>query len=440
MLGGLDISTWSILILTAMVGLLVIGVPLAFTTGAIAVVLCLILYGPQSLYLLASRSFEFIDSYVLVSVPFFIFMASVLERSGLARDLYDAVKVFTGRLPGGSAIVTMVVGIIIGAIIGVAGGEIILIGLVALPQLLRLGYDRKLSIGLVCATGALGSMIPPAVTLVFFGLAAGVSIGDLFIASTIPGLVLGGLFVAYVLGRCALNPKLGPPPPPEELAMPLIDKLRGLKGVVLPLLVLFGTLGSIYLGLASVTESAAVGVAGTLIAVAARGEFSFKLVRDALVQTMLTCGVVLWLVLGTNGLIGVYNVMGGIDFAKSLLTDLPFPPFVVLLLMLAIWIALGFFIDWIGILLLTVPIFLPAIRSFGYDPIWFGVLFNLCMLVAYLTPPFAPAAFYLKGVAPKDITIEEIFSSMWPFIALQLIGLGLVVAFPSLALWLPRIL
>ncbi len=440
MLGGLDISTWSILILTAMVGLLVIGVPLAFTTGAIAVVLCLILYGPQSLYLLASRSFEFIDSYVLVSVPFFIFMASVLERSGLARDLYDAVKVFTGRLPGGSAIVTMVVGIIIGAIIGVAGGEIILIGLVALPQLLRLRYDRKLSIGLVCATGALGSMIPPAVTLVFFGLAAGVSIGDLFIASTIPGLVLGGLFVAYVLGRCALNPKLGPPPPPEELAMPLIDKLRGLKGVVLPLLVLFGTLGSIYLGLASVTESAAVGVAGTLIAVAARGEFSFKLVRDALVQTMLTCGVVLWLVLGTNGLIGVYNVMGGIDFAKSLLTDLPFPPFVVLLLMLAIWIALGFFIDWIGILLLTVPIFLPAIRSFGYDPIWFGVLFNLCMQVAYLTPPFAPAAFYLKGVAPKDITIEEIFSSMWPFIALQLIGLGLVVAFPSLALWLPRIL
>lgn len=440
MLAVFDIGTWSILILVAMVGLLVVGVPLAFTTGSIAVALCLIIYGPQSLYLIASRSFEFVNSYVLVSVPFFIFMASILERSGLARDLYDAVKVFTGRLPGGAAIVTMVVGIIIGAIIGVAGGEIILIGLVALPQLLRLGYDRKLSLGLVCATGALGSMIPPAVTLVFFGLAAGVSIGDLFIASTIPGLILGGLFVAYVLLRCALNPKLGPPPPPEELGMPMSAKIRGLKGVILPLLVLFGTLGSIYLGLASVTESAAIGVVGTLLAVAARGEFSLKLIGDALVQTMLTCGVVLWLVLGTNGLIGVYNLMGGIDFAKSLLTNLPFPPFVVLLIMLAIWIALGFFIDWIGILLLTVPVFLPAVQSFGYDPIWFGILFNLCMQIAYLTPPFAPACFYLKGVAPKEITIEEIFAAMWPFIGLQLIGLGLVVAFPSLALWLPRVL
>ncbi len=438
--GGLDIATWSILILVAMTGLLTLGIPLAFTTGAIAVALCLVIFGPQSLYLVASRSYEFIDSYVLVSVPFFILMASILERSGLARDLYDAVKVFTGRLPGGAAIITMIVGVIIGAIIGVAGGEIILMGLVALPQLLRLGYDRKLSIGLVCATGALGSMIPPAVTLIFFGLAAGVSIGDLFVASFVPGLVLGGLFVAYVLIRCWLNPSLGPPPPEHELSMPFMDKLRGLKGVVLPLAVLFATLGSIYLGLASVTESAAIGVVGTLLAVWVRRELTWTLLRTALLQTMLTCGVVLWLVLGTNALIGVYNVMGGIDFARSLLTNLPFPPFVVLLMMMAIWIFLGFFIDWIGILLLTVPVFLPAVQAFGYDPIWFGILFNLCMQIAYLSPPFAPACFYLKGVAPKDIRIEEIFSAMWPFIGLQLIALGLVLAFPKLALWLPSVL
>jgi tripartite ATP-independent transporter DctM subunit len=440
MLLGIDIAVWSILIVGAMVALLVMGVPLAFTTGAIGVALCLMLYGPQSLYLVATRSFEFLDSYVLVSVPFFIFMASVLERSGLARDLYDAVKVFTGRLPGGAAIVTMGVGIIIGAIIGVAGGEIILMGLVALPQLLRLGYDRKLSLGLVCATGALGSMIPPAVTLVFFGLAAGVSIGDLFIASFVPGLLLGGLFVAYVLIRCLIDPSMGPPPPPEELAVPLRAKLAGLKGVILPVLVLLATLGSIYLGLASVTESAAIGCLGTLVAVLVRRELSFRLVRDALVQTMLTCGIVLWLVLGTNALIGVYNVMGGIDFARGLLTNLPFPPFVVLLMMMAIWIFLGFFIDWIGILLLTVPIFLPAIKAFGYDPVWFGILFNMCMQVAYLSPPFAPACFYLKGVAPRDVTLEEIFGAMWPFVGLQIVGLGFVLAFPDIALWLTRIL
>ena len=437
---GLGLGAWSLLIVGAMVALLVLGVPLAFTTGAIGVALCLVLFGPQSLYLVASRSYEFMDSFVLVAVPFFIFMASVLERSGLTRDLYDAAKLWTGRLPGGAAIVTMVVGIIIGAIIGVAGGEIILMGLVALPQLLRLGYQRKLSIGLVCATGALGSMIPPAVTLVFFGLAAGVPIGDLFTASFVPGLVLGAIFVAYVLLRCAINPALGPLPPPEELGIPLAEKLRRLRGVVLPLGVLGVTLGSIYLGLASVTESAAIGVLGTLFAVAVRGELSIDLVARALRQTMLTCGIVLWLVLGTNALIGVYNVMGGIDYAKSLLTGLPFPPFIVLLVMLTIWIVLGFFIDWIGILLLTVPIFLPAIKVFGYDPLWFGILFNLCMQVAYLSPPFAPACFYLKGVAPADMTLEEIFGAMWPFIGLQLFGLALVIAFPELALWLPRVL
>ena len=343
-------------------------------------------------------------------------------------------------MPGGAAIVTALFGIIIGAIIGVAGGEIVLMGLVTMPQLLRLGYDRKMTIGLVCATGALGSMIPPAITLVFFGLAAGVPINDLFAASLIPGLLLGAIFVAYVLIRCAINPALGPPPPPEDLAIPLREKVARLRGVILPILVLLATLGSIYLGLASITEFAAIGAVGTLIAVWSRGELTFTLVRDALMQTMIACGMVMWLVLGTNALVGVYNIMGGIDYARQLLGNLPFPPFAVLLIMILVWIVLDFFIDWIGILLLTTPIFLPTIQAFGYDPLWFGVLFNLTMQIAYLSPPFAPACFYLKGVAPSDMSLDEIFSAMWPFIGLQLIALALVLAFPELALWLPRVL
>jgi tripartite ATP-independent transporter DctM subunit len=436
----LDIGTLSLLILVAIVALIAAGVPFAFSTGAIAVVLCLWKFGPDSLGLLASRTYSFLDSYVLVSVPLFIMMASLLERAGLARDLYNALYVWSGRIRGGVAAMTVLVSVVLAATVGVIGGEIVLLGLIALPQLLRLGYDQKLAVGTICAGGALGTMIPPSIILVFFGLTAGVSVGDLFVASLLPGLSLALLYIVYILVRCGLNPALGPAPTREELALPLAQKLKLLKGVALPLAVAFSVLGSIYLGLASVTEAAGMGVAGTLLAIALRRELSWDLIRTAVRQTMSTCGIVLWLVLGTNALIGVYNVLGGIDYAQALLRDLPFPPVIVLILMMVIWVFLGFFIDWIGILLLTMPIFVPTIRAMGYDPIWFGILFNLCMQIAYLTPPFAPAAFYLKGVAPPAISLERIFAAMWPFIGLQLIGLGLVFAFPSIATWLPKVL
>lgn len=436
----MDLGTVSLAIIGAMVLLLLAGVPFAFVTGVIGVVLCLWQFGPDSLSLLGSRAYSFLDSFTLVSVPLFILMASLLERSGVARDLYQAVYVWAGRVAGGVGVVSIGVAVVIGAAIGVSGGEMVLLGLVALPQLLRLGYDEKLSCGLICAGGALGTLIPPSLVLVFYGLTANVSVADLFTASALPGLMLAAIYAAYVLVRCQLNPALGPPPPAEELNRPLAEKLALLKSIALPVAVAFSVLGSIYLGLASVTESAALGVVGTLIAIALRGELRFVLVRDALRQTASACGTVLWLVLGTNALIGVYNVMGGIDYATSLLKGLPLDPFGVLLLMLGIWVALGFFIDWIGILLLTAPIFVPTAVSLGYDPIWFGTLFNFCMMIGYLTPPFAPAAFFLKGIAPPQITLEKIYASLWPFIGLQLIGLSLVIAFPSIATWLPSVL
>lgn len=439
-MGLVDPGLLSAGILAALVGFLALGVPIVFTAGAIAVALCLWFFGEPGLMLVASRSFSFLDSYVLVAVPFFIFMASVLERSGLARDLYDAAKLWTGRMPGGAGVVTVIVGLVIGAIIGVAGGEIVLMGLVALPQLLRYGYDRRMSIGLVCATGALGSMIPPALQLVFFGMAANVPVGDLFTASFVPGFVLAGLFVLYVLVRCRLNPAMGPPPQEAEIATSLAGKLAGLRGVVLPLAVLGVTLGSIYLGIASVTESAAVGASGTLLAVWWRGELSLGLVREALVATMAACGMVIWLVLGTNALVGVYNLLGGIAFMQARLSALPFPPLVVIVLMVVVWVALGFFMDWIAILLLTAPIFVPTAVGLGYDALWLGVLFNLSMQLAYLTPPFAPACFYLKSVAPPEIGMDEIFAAMWPFIGLQLVALALLIAFPGLATWLPSVI
>ncbi|WP_376099885.1 TRAP transporter large permease subunit [Roseomonas sp. CCTCC AB2023176] len=419
---------------------LVLGVPLAFSSGAIAVGLTLWIFGPDALLLLSSRTYSFLDSYILVSVPLFVLMASILERSGLARDLYNAFAVWAGRLPGGVGVMTTLVGVVMAATVGVIGGEIVVLGLVALPQLLRLGYQRRLAIGTICSAGSLGTMIPPSIILVFYGLTANVPIGDLFIATLIPGLVLAALYIAYTLIRCGMNPALGPPLPPEQANIPFAEKLRLLRGIALPLLVAFSVLGSIYLGVASVTESAGMGVAGTLVACAIRGELRWPLLREAALQTMSTCGVVLWLVLGTNALIGLYNVVGGIAYATALFSSIPLPPLGVVLVMIAVWIALGMFLDWIGIMLLTMPIFVPTITALGFDAIWFGILFNISMQIAYLSPPFAPAAFYLKGVAPPDMTLDEIFGAMWPFIALQAIGLALLIAFPSLATWLPSVL
>ncbi len=433
----LPIELVTLLIVGGILVSLVLGVPLAFASGAIAVGLTVHGFGPDALMLISSRTFSFLDSYVLVSVPLFILMASILERSGLARDLYTALSAWSGRVPGGVGAVTVLVGVVLAATVGVIGGEIVVLGLVALPQLLRLGYQRRLAIGTICASGSLGTMIPPSVILVFYGLTANVGIGDLFLATLLPGLLLAALYIGYILVRCRFDPSLGPPPA-EHAALPLAERIALLRGVALPLAVAAIVLGSIYLGIASVTESAGMGVAGTVLACWVRGELSLALIREAALQTMSTCGVVLWLVLGTNALIGVYNLMGGIAYAQSLLRDLPLPPLGIVLTMVGVWVLMGMFIDWIGIMLLTMPIFVPTITALGYDPLWFGILFNIAMQIAYLTPPFAPAAFYLKGVAPEGMTLEEILGAMWPFIGLQVVALGLVIAFPGIALWLPR--
>jgi tripartite ATP-independent transporter DctM subunit len=283
-------------------------------------------------------------------------------------------------------------------------------------------------------------MIPPSIVLIFYGLTANVSIGELFVAVIMPGLLLAGLYLVYILVSCGLRPEIAPPLPFEERNIPLADKLRLLKGLILPMGIAFGVLGSIYTGVAAVTEAAAVGVAGTIFAAWVRGELSWALLRDSCQQTMSTCGLLLWLTFGATALIGVYNLLGGIRFIHDAMTDLPFAPFVVVLLMMAVLIVLGLFMDWVGILLLTMPIFVPIIQSLGYDPIWFGILFCINMQISYLSPPFGPAAFYLKSVAPPEIYLQDIYRSLWPFMLMQITAMLLVMAFPQIALWLPEVL
>lgn len=435
----MSIETITLLVVGAMLLLMLAGVPLAWIMMTIAVACTLAWLGPAGLPLVASRVYGFVSEYVFVAVPLFVFMACILERSGVAKDLYDAMRLLAGGLPGGVAVQTTLVALVMAAMTGIIGGEVVLLGLIALPQMLRLGYDRKLAIGVICAGGSLGTMIPPSVVLLVYGLTAGVSIGDLFLAAVVPGLLLGSLYVAYVLVRCWLDPSLGPPAPAEERNIPRAEKLRLLGGLVLPVLIIVWVLGSIYGGIASVTESAGVGCVGALLSAALRRELSFEMLKGALLQTMTTVGVIIWLTLGANAFIGIYNIMGGTAYLRGLIAGLPLPPLGIVIVMMLILFVLGCIIDWIGICLLTMPIFVPVIKSLGYDPVWFGVLFCMNMQMSYLTPPFGPAAFYLKGVAPPEVTLQDIFASVWPFVALQLLGLTIVLLVPELALWLPSL-
>ncbi|HIM55079.1 MAG TPA: TRAP transporter large permease subunit, partial [Candidatus Latescibacteria bacterium] len=299
--------------------------------------------------------------------------------------------------------------------------------------------QKNIAVGTICAGGSLGTMIPPSIVLIIYGLTANVPIGDLFVATIIPGFLLAGLYMAYILVRCAIDPSLGPPAPLEERQISLAQKLALVKNLVLPLMVAVCVLGSIYAGIASVSEAAGMGVVGTIIAAFVRKELTWKIMRDSLLQTMNTCGMLLWLTFGATALIGVYNLMGGTQFVKSVVTGLELAPIGVILIMMGILVVMGLFMDWVGILLLTVPIFVPVITALGYDPVWFGVLFCMNMQVSYLSPPFGPAAFYLKGVAPPEISLQDIFAGLWPFIILQLIGLLMVLCVPGIALWLPRL-
>ncbi|HEV8646846.1 MAG TPA: TRAP transporter large permease subunit [Burkholderiales bacterium] len=437
----MGIEIISLLMLAAFVLLIIVlGMPIAFATGLIAVVFCALFADLDSLAIVTFRTYGFVNSYVLLSVPMFLMMANILDKSGVAHDLYDALKIWAGRLPGGVAVMTLIAASVMAAMTGIIGGEVILLGLVALPQMLRLRYDSQLAIGVVCAGGSLGTMIPPSLVLVFYGLTTSTSIGDLFLASTIPGVVLALIYISYVLIRCGLNPKLGPPAPPELRNIPLMAKFAALKNVILPLLIIFSVLGSIYTGITSVSEAAAMGVAGVTVAAAIRRTLTLAMLRDSLYSAMSTCGLLIWLSIGANAMVGVYNLLGGITYLKSIMTGLPLEPIGIILIMMAIFLVLGMFMDWFSIMLLTMPIFAPTVTALGYDLIWFGVLFNITMQVGYLSPPFGQAAFYLKSVAPPEISLNHIFASLLPFIALQVIGLLFVLFIPDVAMFLPRLL
>ncbi|MCB1755290.1 MAG: TRAP transporter large permease subunit [Gammaproteobacteria bacterium] len=429
-LKALGIEYGTLVMFLLLLALLLTGMPLAFVTLLVALIFALGWFGPMAVPLITSRVYSFVSSFVFVSVPMFVLMAALLDRSGIAKDLFDAMRLVGGRLRGSVAIQTIFVAVVLAAMSGIIGGEIVLLGLLALPQMLRMGYDRKLAIGVICAGGSLGTMVPPSIVLIIYGLTANVSIGELFTSAFIPGFMLAGFYVIYVLVRCYLNPSLAPAP--EQESVPFSEKARLLKGIILPIMVVIFVLGSIYGGIASVTEASAVGVLGVLISTIVRREFSVSMLKAASLQTLATCGMIVWIGIGASALVGVFNLMGGIKFVSTLITGISDNPTVIILFMMLILFVLGMFLDWVGIALLTMPIFVPIVKSLGFDPVWFGVLFAMNMQISFLSPPFGPAAFYLKSVAPPDISLGEIFRAMLPFISIQIIAVGLLILFPGI--------
>jgi len=536
----MDIGTISLVLLVGLLVLLAIGMPLGLASAVMAVAVLVMKFEPAliadplsfgdglltrkfgtgPLNILAQKIYGLLTDYVLISIPLFIFMAALLERSGIAKGMYTSLNVWLSGVRGGIAIVTSVMAVIMAAMSGIIGGEVVLLGLIALPQMLRLGYNQNLAIGTICASGSLGTMIPPSIVLIIYGLITETSIKALFTGAFVPGFMLAMMFILYIIVRTQMNPEQAPLPEPKPgdpqgaekwalfgaflsiitagfsfalflrvvfftlagqnvyeegvdaiaygtpdyipwfggltaISLGLIIFAFGIerartgwnmgKGLVAPIVVIGVVLGSIYGGISGITEAAGMGVVAVLIISVFRGEASFDLVWESLMRTLKSTGTVIWVTIGAAALAGAYTIAGGPQYVADLIVGLDMPTMGILLMMMLILLFMGAFMDWVGIVLLIIPVFLPIVQRLPieeigligqleprYLSVWFGVLFCMNMQVSFLSPPFGPAAFYLKSVAPAHISLTDIFKGFLPFICVQLLALAVMLIWPNI--------
>ncbi len=433
---GIELIT--ILMFGSLFFLLGLGLPVAFACGAVGVLFTAILQGPAAVNLVSTRIFGLMVQYLLAAIPLFIFMACVLEKSGIIEELYELVYQWLGFLKGGVASATIVACTLLAAMVGVIGASEVTMGVIALPQMLKRQYNKFIACGSILAGGTLGILIPPSVMLIIYGLVDNSSIGQLYAGAILPGLLLASFFTAYVSIRCYINPKLGPPVPPEDRA-PLSARIKMLLKIIPPAILIFLVLGTIFTGIAAPTEAAGVGAAGAIVLTSVQRKLTWKSLVQAAEDTLKSSAMVMWTIFGANIFVGLYVMVGGGRFVSNLLLGSGLSQWGIIIVMQFILIFLGCFIDWVGIIMLCVPIFGPIIRHLGFDPVWFGVLFAVNLQVSFLSPPFGYALFYLKGVAPPEISTVDIWKSSAPFIGLQILGVISVMIFPEIILWLPRV-
>ncbi|WP_435988462.1 TRAP transporter large permease [Sulfitobacter sp. SH24] len=415
---------------------IILGVSLSFAMGGIAVIFAVIMNGLPGIYSVVSSTFGNMWSILLSAIPMFIAIGIALGRSKIAEDLYQAFYLWSGRLNGGLLVGTSGFAAVLSAMTGNCSASTITTGLVGIPAMKRHGYDDRFVLGTIGASGTLGILIPPSITLIIIGMMTGLSVGKLFFGGLIAGLFILIAFIIYVVIKANLRPDLAPS---ANVAAPFKEKLKALKSVLLPLLIVLSVLVTIFLGIATPTEAAGVGVAAVLFAVWLRGELTFKFIKAVSYDTASVTGMVVWIIFGAGAFVSVYSSGGGISFMVDLLRGSELEPWMLIVLMQVAALVLGMFLDPVGIILLTLPIFYPIVVELGFDPIWFCVVFQLNLCIGYITPPFGYNLFYLKSLSP-DTPITEIYRSVLPFLGIML-GTGtLLLAVPDILITLTQIM
>lgn len=448
-LSNMEIGPLTYLMFGSLFVALMMGLPLAFVTGGLGVVFVYLVGDAAMLNIIPGRIFPMMTNSDLAAIPLFIFMASMLERAGLIEEMFNVVYKWMGGLDGGLATATILASTILAAMVGVIGAAVVTMGIIALPAMLKRGYDPQIALGSIMAGGTLGILIPPSILAILYAVVAQQSVGELYLGAIVPGLGLSVLYISYVLIRTKFNPALGPAVPVEE-RISFKEKLLLVKDLIAPMILVMLVLGLLFGGIATPVEAAGIGSFGAIVVAWMHGAFSIEGLKDASVQTARASAMVLWIMFGASVFVGFYILQGGQEFITQSILSTGMSAYGILMLLMVLLVVLGMFLDWVGILLLAVPIFIPIIKSLTFDGLfglpgvdsndvilWFGVLYLVNMQMSFLSPPFGYALFYIKGVCPPEITMATIFKSALVFLALQALGLILCILFPGLVTWLP---
>lgn len=432
---------FSLLMFPVLVAFIITGFPVAFSMILVATLFGVMQFGDVAAYQLLTKIEDTASNSILAAVPLFIFMGAVLERSGIAERLFGAVHLWTRRLPGGLAVGAVIMGVMFAASSGVVGATEAVIGMLAIPIMLKHGYSKSLMSGTICASGSLGTAIPPSITVVVLGPVAGVSVGSLFSGLLIPGFLMALVFLMYIVAITYLKPEMAPRVASEKSDLPWSEMLKITMVALVPtILLIFTVLGTILMGLATPTEAAACGALGAVLLALAYRNLNAGMLWHAAIKTMNISAMILLIVLGGSMFAGVFFASGGMATVQSMLMDTGLSPWMVLGLILLIAFLAGFVLDVITVVLIIVPVVMPLVRILGFDEVWFCVAFLIVLQTSYLTPPLAPAIFYLRAITPPEVTLKHMYWGVLPFIAAQLVVLALVLMFPALALWLPEVM
>lgn len=435
----MSIELITVMLFGSLIVLLIAGLPIAFGLGGLGIVFTIALWGPEALLNIPLRIQATMNYFVIVALPLFIFMGMILERSGVADDLYTMFSRWAGPLRGGLAMGTVVICTMFAAMVGLTGPATLTMGIIAVPSMFKRGYQKAIPMGSVMAGGALGFLIPPSVPMLLYALFTGESVGRLFAGGMLPGLLLATLFILYIGIRSYIQPNICPALPREE-RVNWREKFISVKSVILPLLIMVSVLGVIFGGIATPTEASAIGVTSAIISALIYRKFTWGVFKGALYNTFKISGMAMWILFGAMAFSAIYVAVGASDLVSSILTGAGLNRWGILIVMQLSFIVMGCFLDDFTIMILTIPIYAPIIISLGFDPIWFAILWIINMQMGYLTPPFGWNLFYMRSVTGSEVTMGDIYRSAWPFVVLQGAGLAICMIFPQIVLWLPNVI